>query len=109
MMLNANYYISLLVTTTCEFSKILDQSEDTMTDCTHIGGGVVNTLENCMHNTCSHGGNAFNWKNGNCYYKKCETGNLELATGTSHGGWNVYAFIEGGNIYIHIRFCFPKE
>ena len=88
-----NLWYLFLVTATCasEFSKVLDQSEDTMTDCTHIGGVHVNTVEDCKRITCSHGGNAFNWKDGICYYKKCEAGQLILNTGTFHGGWNIYA------------------
>lgn len=67
-----------------------DETQDTITGCTHLGGGPVADLEACKALTCQNNGNAFNYKNGNCYYKQCENNNLILMKGTTHGGWNVY-------------------
>ena len=58
----------------------------------HLGGGrsADYTLEFCNETAIqTPGANVFNWKDGACFFKKCD--NIEdVKPTTQHGGYNVY-------------------
>ena len=74
----------------CTFRKVWDRSDGRATNCSSLGGSDSGyTLESCKTATQAANGNAFNWKDVFCYFKRCEDiEDLKLNTGD--GGWDVY-------------------
>ena len=74
----------------CTTEKVWDRSEGKSTSCTSLGGGESGyTLESCKMATQQANGNAFNLRDGKCYFKRCED-IMDLKAGTNQGGWDVY-------------------
>ena len=75
---------------TCPFIKLQDKNKGQATNCAHIGGSTrIRSLSKCKETAKAANANAFNWKNGMCYYKKCaDLSNQKLET--KHGGFDIY-------------------
>ena len=76
----------------CEggFNLVSASSDGVAADCTSLGGGGGYTLDTCKQKTCEENSTAFNYQNGECYYKQCDdTSDIQLTN--VHGGWDIYA------------------
>ncbi len=51
------------------------------------------SLSACISRAEQMGYNAFNYKPGYCYFKKCYNGDLKIAEKQDHGGYTIYTNI----------------
>ena len=80
----------------CDFIKVHERSEGVVTDCPHVGGGAGFTFDGCQVAAKKNNANAFSWRDGQCYYKKCEDVN-DLKLREHSTGYEVYKLpCEGG-------------
>ena len=82
-------YIVHFAVPVCFFQLAKSKSHGLASTCTSLGGEKVKDLTACKATVIKNNGNAFNWKDDQCYYKRCEDVS-DFKPTKNAGGWDVY-------------------